>query len=121
MFWIRILSRAWSGSISALCSIGWGQSLRCILWYLGWARKSKKALLMCFEPLYFSLWTFFFNLCVESGLPHGHFKAFRTSYVPSHFQKTTLQEVKEDTADLRLSCRSYTQSLLVHSIGQNSS
>ena len=64
ILWMRILSRAWPGNTSVLCSVGWGQSLSCILWYLSWARKSRKALFMCFVLPCFSMWTLFFFIYV---------------------------------------------------------
>lgn len=57
-FWIKI----WAEFRQYFCSIQyfcWGQSLSCILWYLGWTRKIQKGF-MCFAPLYFYSWTFFF-------------------------------------------------------------
>lgn len=87
--------------------------------YLGWEIRSKKSLFTCLAPLCSSMWTFFFMWLKWASSWSSQY--MQTSYVASHFQERSPQAVKEDTADLRLSHRSYTQSLLLHCISQNSS
>lgn len=94
------------GNTSALYNISAGVNLSAVFSGI-WVgqEKSKKALCVL------HLCTFIhglFSLCGKSGLPHGHLRTFRTSHMASHFQMTTLQEVKEDIADLILSYRKYT-------------
>lgn len=99
----------WLGSISQMYSL-----------VSGLGKKIQKGFVHVFCTTVLFPVDFFFKFMCQKWASSWSLQGIQT-YVPSHFQKITLQEVKEDTADLRLSCRSYTQSLLVHSIGQNSS
>ena len=99
-YWLRSVSQlhscylGWEIDPKSLCSPVWHHcALLCGLFFFMWLKWA-------------SSWS---SQCMQ------------TFYVASHFQERSLQAVKEDTADLRLSHRSYTQSLLLHCISQNSS